>query len=113
MVENRHLDYLLKNYAHSATCTRKTCNPFCKMFKKVRAHVTAGGHDCELVVPYTVLLKLHVERCKSNLCGLPACPIIKQKYNLHSPCCSAQEKSIIEISNEMEKMTTPSQPSQL
>lgn len=70
-------DLLLKIFAHSATCTKPSCNPLCLMFRRVRRHVVNARHPCSVMRIYSLLLKLHVARCNDTNCGMTACPALR------------------------------------
>ena len=74
---NGHKELFLRDFAHSASCKNINCNPFCKMFKRLRKHVITAKHNCSLLRLYSLLLRFHVNSCKNNNCGLEACPILK------------------------------------
>ena len=75
--ENGHTELFLRDFAHSASCEKINCNPFCNMFKKLRKHVNFTKHTCSLLRLYSLILRLHVNSCKNTNCGLKACPILK------------------------------------
>ena len=83
--ENGHKELFLREFAHSASCKNINCNPFCKMFKRLRKHVMSAKHNCSLLRLYSLVLRLHVNTCSNNNCGLNACPILRTrkqvKYN--------------------------------
>lgn len=70
-------DMLLRDFAHSASCSASDCTPVCLMFRRVRRHVVAARHSCSVLRLYSMLLKLHVSKCNNNACGLPACPALR------------------------------------
>lgn len=70
-------DLLLKIFAHSASCSKPSCNPLCLMFRRVRRHVVNARHPCSIMRIYSLLLKLHVARCNDTNCGMTACPALQ------------------------------------
>ena len=73
---------LLREFAHSASCKNRNCRPFCKLFQRGRKHVMSAKHKCTLLRLYSLLLRLHVNACTDNNCGLEACPILRSKKEL-------------------------------
>ena len=80
--ENEHTELFLRDFAHSASCKNINCNPFCKMFKRLRKHVMSAKHSCSLLRLYSLVLRLHVNTCTNNNCGLNACPILRTRKQL-------------------------------
>ena len=80
--ENGHKELFLREFAHSASCKNINCNPFCKMFKRLRKHVMSAKHNCSLLRLYSLVLRLHVNTCTNNNCGLNACPILRTRKQL-------------------------------
>ena len=80
--ENGHTELFLRDFAHSASCKNINCNPFCKMFKRLRKHVISAKHNCSLLRLYSLVLRLHVNTCTNNNCGLNACPILRTRKQL-------------------------------
>lgn len=69
---------LLYEFAHSASCQKKTCTPICLMFRRVRHHVVVSRHPhCSVLILYSTLLHTHVSSCVNDDCGLPACHRLK------------------------------------
>ena len=93
MKDNGHFKILLQDFAHSATCAAFQCSSFCKMFKSVRRHVIAARHKCFLLRQYALLLRLHVNSCIDDNCGLQACPTLRASKRLKRP--SAQTTASI------------------
>ena len=88
-IQNGHKKFMLKQFAHSASCKATRCSKLCMMFKRVRRHLIAaaaagggGHHECPSILRlYTIVLKLHVLTCQEedSKCGLPSCSILKNK----------------------------------
>ena len=72
----------LKEFAHSASCGNNNCRSFCKLFKRLRKHVMSAKHKCSLLRIYSLLLRLHVNACTNDKCGLEACPILRSRKEL-------------------------------
>lgn len=70
-------DILLKDFAHSASCKAESCSHLCLMFRRVRRHVVAARHSCNVLKLYSMLLRSHVSSCTDSSCGLPACPALR------------------------------------
>lgn len=70
-------DFLLREFAHSASCQATSCTPVCLMFRRVRRHVVAARHSCFVLRLYSGLLRMHVSSCNNSECGLPACPALR------------------------------------
>lgn len=68
---------LLKTFAHSASCRNNPCTSLCLMFRRVRRHVVSARHPCQVMLIYSIILKLHVATCDANDCGLTACPALR------------------------------------
>ncbi|CAL4133931.1 unnamed protein product [Meganyctiphanes norvegica] len=77
MKDNGHTKILLRDFAHSASCLVAKCSPFCMMFRRVRRHVVGAKHQCVLLRLYSLLLRLHVNLCNNDNCGLQACPTLR------------------------------------
>ena len=77
MKDNGHTKILLRDFAHSASCAVTKCSPFCMMFRRVRRHVVSTKHQCVLLRLYSLLLRLHVNSCNNDNCGLQACPTLR------------------------------------
>ena len=85
-----HYSSLLKDFAHSASCSQVDCSAVCLMFRRVRQHIArprpavssnniVKGKRCFLFTLYSILLRQHVSICKVLNCGFPACPSLRQK----------------------------------
>ena len=72
----------LREFAHSASCGNNNCRSFCKLFKRLRKHVMSAKHKCSLLRIYSLLLRLHVNACTNDKCGLEACPILRSRKEL-------------------------------
>ena len=70
---------LLREFAHSGSCKNRNCRPFCNLFQRLRKHVMSARHKCTLLRLYSLILRLHVNACTDNNCGLEACPILRSK----------------------------------
>ena len=47
------------------------------MFRRVRRHILAAKHQCAILRLYSLLLRLHVNSCTDENCGLLACPTLR------------------------------------
>ena len=77
MRDNGQTEILLRDFAHSASCGIINCSPFCRMLRRVRRHVVSAKHPCVLLRLYSLLLRLHVNSCTNDNCGLQACPTLR------------------------------------
>ena len=82
---------LLREFAHSASCGKVNCTSFCKLFQRLRKHVMSAKHKCTLLRLYSLLLRLHVNACTNNNCGLQACPILRSRKQLKQNECEKAE----------------------
>ena len=87
MKDNGHTKILLRDFAHSASC-EVFCSPFCMMFRRVRRHVVSVKHQCVLLRLYTLLLRLHVNSCTNDNCGLQACPTLRANKSVKQTASS-------------------------
>ena len=78
--KNCQLHSLLTIFAHSASCTLPNCTKFCGAFRLIRFHVTAepDQHICAIMHVYGQLLRMHVDTCVSDACGMNSCKDIKK-----------------------------------
>ena len=83
-----HYSKLLKDFAHSASCSQKDCSAVCRMFRRFRRHITrphpavssnssAELKRCYMSTAYSLLLRQHVAICENLNCGLPSCPSLR------------------------------------
>ena len=97
MKDNGHMNLLLRDFAHSASCRINKCSPFCMMFRRVRRHVVSAKPPCALLRIYARLLHMHVNACNIGNCGLQTCPTLRKikrerggrgHYRLSSPAAN-------------------------
>ena len=77
MKNKGYTEILLRNFAHSSSCGVTKCSTFCMMFRSLRRHVLAAKHQCVLLRLYSLLLRLHINSCTDDNCGLLACPTLR------------------------------------
>ena len=77
MKDNGHMKSLLSDLAHSASCGIIKCSPLCSMFRHVRRHAASAKPHCALLRMYSLLLRLHVNSCTNDQCGLQTCPTLR------------------------------------
>ena len=75
MTKSLQLGKLLMMFAHSVSCDKKVCTTSCRMFKRVRSHVSCADHSCAMMHVYGQLLRMHVDTCQepSGKCGMTSC----------------------------------------
>lgn len=83
LVKNCQLHSLLTIFGHSASCTSPNYTKFCGMFRLIRSHiekVTTEPHQhiCAIMHVYGQLLRMHVDTCVSDACGMNSCKDIKK-----------------------------------
>ena len=76
MRENGYYRTMLDDLVHSNFCIIKRCHPMCRMFKRIRRHITyfSTNHTCALKREYCNLRRLHHSVCIGQ-CGLVYCRI--------------------------------------
>jgi len=72
----------LKVFAHSASCTDPSCTTWCRMFRYIRTHIQNNTqlmeHECALIHLYGQLMRMHVDTCVDDVCGINSCKDIKK-----------------------------------
>jgi hypothetical protein len=73
----------LVTFAHSNQCL-KVCDDTCLMFRRVRNHLiknykSSQQHKCSVLKMYSQILKLHVDICIEEECGISLCKTNKEK----------------------------------
>ena len=83
MKDNGHMNLILRDFAHSASCRINKCSPYCMMFRRVRRHVASVKPPCALLRLYARLLHMHVDKCNIGNCGLQSCPSLRKIRRKH------------------------------
>lgn len=88
LVKNCQLHPFLTIFGHSVSCTLPNCTTFCRMFRRIRSHIQKGvsaqvatephEHVCAVMHVYGHLLRMHVDTCVSDVCGMHSCKDIKK-----------------------------------
>lgn len=87
LVKNCQLHPLLIIFGHSVSCTSLDCTTSCRMFKRIRNHIhksvavksfVTEQHICAVMQVYGQLLRMHVDTCLSDVCGMHSCKDMKK-----------------------------------
>jgi len=76
-------------FAHSSSCTSSNCGKLCHIFRYMRYHIqhgvsahistsTSTEHTCAIINIYGQILRMHVDTCVEDMCGIPSCKDIKK-----------------------------------
>ena len=80
LLKDNDLGIFLDTFTHSIMCQKKDCTKLCFMFKRILIHVAAKhSHECALKHIYSHLIKMHLDTCQKEICGLPKCSQLKNK----------------------------------
>lgn len=89
LVKNCQLHPFLTIFGHFVSCTSPACTASCRMFKRIRFHIQKGvaakvsvtephEHICAVMHVYGQLLRMHVDTCVSDACGMHSCKDMKK-----------------------------------
>lgn len=90
LVKNCQLYPFLTIFGHSVSCTSSNCNTSCRMFRRIRSHIQhrvasthvivtePHEHVCAIIHVYGQLLRIHVDTCVSDVCGMHNCKDMKK-----------------------------------
>lgn len=73
MTESHQLHKFLMVFSHSVSCANDSCTNTCRMFRRTRGHVGSASHPCALMHVYSQLLRMHIDTCVDDKCGLVTC----------------------------------------
>lgn len=73
MTKSHQLHSFLKLFGHSVSCMSDQCNNTCRMFRRIRGHVANARHPCAVMQVYSQVLRLHIDTCLEQNCGLVSC----------------------------------------
>ena len=79
-------------FGHSSSCSAPDCTTSCRMFRRTRYHIKKGTrthavtdtspasptHVCAVMHIYGQLLRMHVDTCVSDACGMHSCKDIRK-----------------------------------
>jgi len=88
LVKNCQLHPFLTIFGHSVSCTSPSWFTSCRVFRCIRSHVQKGvaatvtepyhEHVCAVMHVYGQLLRMHVDTCVSDACGMHSCKDMKK-----------------------------------
>lgn len=90
LVKNCQLHPFLTIFGHSVSCTLPDCSTYCRMFRRIRSHIQRGigaqavtvtepqQHVCAVVHVFGQLLRMHVDTCVKDFCGMHSCKDMKK-----------------------------------
>jgi|APSaa5957512622_1039677.scaffolds.fasta_scaffold07499_6 hypothetical protein len=81
LLKKCNLHPFLTTVGHSVSCISPDCTPSCRMFKRVRSHIQVTEpreHVCAIMHIYGQLLRMHVDTCVKDFCGMHSCKDMKK-----------------------------------
>lgn len=90
LIKNCQLHPFLTIFGHSVSCASPNCYTSCRMFRRIRSHIQKGvaaqsvtvtephEHVCAVMHVYGQLLRMHVDTCVSDACGMHSCKDMKK-----------------------------------
>ena len=88
-VKNCQLHPFLTIFGHSVSCTSPDCSASCHIFRRIRSYIQNGvassivteshEHICAIMHVYGQLIRMHVDTCVSDVCGMHSCKDMKSK----------------------------------
>lgn len=90
LVKNCQLHPFLTIFGHAVSCTLPNCSTSCRMFRRIRSHIQHGvstqavtvtepqQHVCAVIHVYGQLLRMHVDTCVKDFCGMHSCKDMKK-----------------------------------
>lgn len=101
MVRSLQLTPFLTIFGHSINCAVKNCSSACRMFRRIRNHVTGADHSCAMMHVYGQILRMHLDTCtkENGACGMKTCKSlrdmrVKQQFSVLPRDFFDQEKHV-------------------